>query len=134
MKRSTVFGHWEGTFILVNSILLKYAFFFLNTFPGIAGSAGWMAAIYICIIFLAAALILQKLYQYAGQADLMDIAQATFGNAGKYILGFGLIFCFLFHSGVNIIYFAESFKDSLLTDSTTKGMIIFLILAAFFLR
>jgi spore germination protein len=133
VKRSTVFGHWEGTFIIVNSILLKYAFFFLNTFPGIAGSAGWMVAVYICIVFLVAVLIIQKLYQYAGQADLMDIAHATFGNAGKYILGFGLILCFLFNSGTNLIYFAESFKNSLLTDSSTKMMIIFLILVAFFL-
>lgn len=133
MKRSTVFGHWEGTFILVNSILLKYAFFFLNTFPGIAGSAGWMAAVYICVVFLIAALIIQRLYRHAGQADLLDIAHTAFGSAGECILGFGLIFCFLFHSGTNIIYFAESFKNSLLTDSSTKMMIIFLILVSFFL-
>lgn len=133
MKRSTIFGHWEGTFILVNSILLKYAFFFLNTFPGIAGSAGWMVAVYICVLFLVMALIIQKLYKYAGQADLMDMANATFGKAGKYILGFGLICCFLFNTGINTIYFAESFKNNLLPVTSTKVMIICLVLAAFFL-
>lgn len=133
MKRSTVFGHWEGTFIVVNSILLKYAFFFLNTFPGIAGSAGWMVAVYICAIFFIAIRVIQKLYHAAGQADLMDIAHATFGNPGKYILGFALIFCFLFHSGINIIYFAESFKNSLLADSSIKMMIICLIVVGFLL-
>ncbi len=133
MRRSIIFGHWEGTFILVNSILLKYAFYFLNTFPGLGGSAGWMLAVVSCLVLLGVVWVFDKFYQTVGAKDLLEISELCLGKRWKYIIGILLIACFLFHSGINTVYFAASFRNSLLADSSLQVMMILLIGAAVFL-
>ncbi len=133
MKRSIIFGHWEGTFILVNSILLKYAFYFLNTFPGLGGSAGWMLAVISCLILFGIIWLFGRFYRRIGSQDLLEVSETAFGKWGKYLIGIGLIGCFLFYSGINTVYFATSFRNSLLADSSSEVMIIFLIGTATYL-
>ncbi len=133
MKRATVFGHWEGTFVLANGILLKYAFFYLNTFPAIGGSAGWMTAILVSALFFGIAFLCGQLYPKKRNIDLLDMAQNVFGSRGQKVLGILLMVCFLAHAAVNLLFFAESFRNSLLVNQSSKLLVYLLIGAAFFL-
>ncbi|NJD02017.1 MAG: spore gernimation protein, partial [Ruminiclostridium sp.] len=87
MEKKINIGKWEAVTILINMINTKILLNFPRKMAEEAGNAGWLLAIYICILAFAGIYIVAKLYRNFEGKDLLDIGEHIGGSIGRIAVG-----------------------------------------------
>lgn len=105
-----IFGKWEATTLIINMICTKIFLFFPRMTVEVAGTAGWMMTLYVCVLAFIIFAILLKLYKKFEGKDIIDIAEIAGGRPLKIITGLVIGF-YLFALGAEVLrQFAEDMK------------------------
>lgn len=105
-----VFGRWEATAIIINAVIAQVILNFPRSMAEIGGNAGWITAIYICILAFVGFYVIQKLYSRFEGKDLLEIGEHVGGNIGRIIMGLILLTQFIFAVTVLLREFSENMK------------------------
>lgn len=124
------FGSWEGTTLLINLITFKLLMSAIRVFTETAGTAGWIMAVYVCVIGLAVVnLMLLLLRRFVG-CDILDITQMAFGETVKKIVGVLIAIMLSFNVLAVVKLAAESNKVVAFPQTPVELIQLFYILAA----
>ncbi|NJD01960.1 MAG: spore gernimation protein [Ruminiclostridium sp.] len=127
MEKKINIGKWEAVTILINMINTKILLNFPRKMAEEAGNAGWMLAIYICILAFAGFYIVAKLYRKFEGKDLLDIGEHIGGSMGRVAVGSIIIAFLLYIVSIYVRTFSEDMKIVALTVSPISYVTTFFI-------
>jgi spore germination protein (amino acid permease) len=122
-----VFGRWEAASILINAVIVQVILNFPRSMVEIGGTAGWMIAVYICVLALLGFFLIQKLYSKFEGKDLLDLGEHIGGDFGRVVVGLILMAHFMFAISVILREFSEDMKVIALTVSPISLVTIFFL-------
>jgi len=110
LKKNVVFGRWEGISMLLIVICTQIFVNMPRVAAEEAGTAGWILVLYVSLLSIGIFGLITVLYRRFEGKDLLDIAQETFGPAGRITLGIILVLFILFIASLVLREFSENIK------------------------
>ncbi len=127
MEKKINLGKWEAAAILINMLCVKIFLNFPRKMTEEAGNAGWLLAIYICILAFAGFYIIAKLYRKFEGKDLLDIGEHIGGSIGRVVVGLIVVALLLFIVSIIVRTFTEDMKIVALAVSPISYVTTFFI-------
>ncbi len=127
MEKKINIGKWEAVTILINMLCVKIFLNFPRKMAEEAGNAGWMLAIYICVLAFAGFYVIAKLYRPFEGKDLLDIGEHIGGRIGRITVGSIILALLLYITSIIVRTFSEDMKIVALTTSPISYVTTFFI-------
>ncbi|MGE5328400.1 MAG: GerAB/ArcD/ProY family transporter [Deltaproteobacteria bacterium] len=129
MDRKIQISIFETVCLIINGICMQI---FLNLpvqFVNLAGTAAWLAAVYVGILSFVTFWIVSQLFKRFPGKDIYDIAKETSGRIGQIITGIVLASYALFATSIILREFAEDLKTIVMPTSPLSFLSIIFIIA-----
>lgn len=127
MENKITFGSFETITLLINAITARI---FLNVPRPVienAGTAGWIATIYISILALLLFIVIEKLYSNFQGKDIIEIAQIAGGGFGRVVVGVIIMLLLLYISSIILREYTENMKIIALPTSPISFVTMFFL-------
>ena len=110
MPSNIRFGSWEGATLIINLLTFKLLMSAIRVFTETAGTAGWLMAVYVCVIVLLAVnLMLVMIKRFPGK-DILDITSEALGKTMEKIIGVMIVVLLSFNVIAMLKVVSESNK------------------------
>lgn len=128
MGKTINIGKWEAIAIILNMLCVKIILNFPRNMAEVAGTAGWLVAIYISMLAFVAFYIIQRLYKKFEGLDLLDLGEHAAGGIGRIAVGLIVIATLIFSVSLYLRVFVEDMKVVALTVSPISYVASFFII------
>ncbi|MBQ4110366.1 MAG: GerAB/ArcD/ProY family transporter [Clostridia bacterium] len=131
MEKKTVFGHWDVTFVVVNAIIVKLVYYFMNIFTLISARGGFICALIISGAFILLGLFYNKIYSIITITDFGFLSEKALGKFLKKLSFLLYVICFVFNTGNLLTFYTASVMNMMLPLSSVKVLLTLIIVTAF---
>lgn len=131
MEKKTVFGHWDTTFVVVNAIIVKLIYYFMNIFTLTSARGGFICALFISVVFILLCLFYNKIYSAITITDFGYLSEKALGKILKKVSFILYVVCFVFNTGNLLTFYTASVMNMMLPLSSVKVLLMLIIVTAF---